>query len=351
MVKRILVILLFLTVIGTGGYFIYKYYGEAKDYKQQFESVQAQLSSAQAQINEIGAMTTVYQTAVDVKSGDEITETDLVPVSVPESTVNESMKIVPEDVIGKKFRLNLKAGATMSTDLLMTDEEGELGVIQKYPRELTFDALPVTLEVGDYVDIRFFVANGEEYVVLDHAIVRGISQNTVTFFITEEENILINSMYTDLGAYQGTCTAYLYKYLEPGNSETIPFYPVASDLAQFIRFNPNVTDITRLENTTARKHLDETFTILSNNNNSGMAQSIMNVFSTQISMQNAARQTYITDKEEAEAEGVPFESGYDDGTGGGATTVGDEGYEVADPAAEGEEAATGEEEIDEEAIE
>lgn len=343
MVKKILLTILFIAIIGTGGYFIYKYYGEAKDYKTQLESVQAQLSTAQAQINEIGAMDTVYQTAVNVKSGDVITETDLVPVSVPESTISEQMRIVPEDVIGKKFRLNMNAGATMTTDLLMTDEEAEAGTIQKYPRELTFDALPVTLEVGDYVDIRFFVANGEEYVVLDHAIVRGISSNTVTFWITEEENILINSMYTDLGAYQGTCTAYLYKYLEPGNSETIPFYPVASDLAQFIRFNPNVSDITRLENVTARKHLDETFTILSNNNNSGMAQSIMSVFSTQISMQNAARVQYETDKEEAAANGVPLE-GYDGATDdSGVVTTGDGSYDVAEP--------TGDEEVDLEAIE
>lgn len=326
MVKKILLILLFLSITGAGGFFTYKYYGEAKDYKQQLESVQAQLSTAQAQINEIGAMSTIYQTAVSVKSGDVITETDLVPVSVPESTISAEMVITPEDVIGKKFRLNMNAGATMTTDLLMTEEESEAGVIQKYPRELSFDAVPVTLEVGDYVDIRLFVANGEEYVVLDHAIVRAISNNTVTFYITEEENILINSMFTDLGAYQGVCTAYMYKYLEPGNAETIPFYPVSSDLSQFIRFNPNVTDITRLENATARKHLDEAFTILSNNNNNGMAQSIMSIFSTQISMQNAARVEYVTEREEAEANGLVIEN--DDGT---VTTVGDGSYDVATP--------------------
>lgn len=337
MFKKILIGILFLAIVGTGGYFIYKFYGEAKDYKQQLDDTVSQLSQAQAQINEIGSMGYVYQTAVAVKSGDEITESDLVQVSVPESTISDEQRINPEDVIGKKFRLNLNAGATMSTDLLMTDEESESGVIQKYPRELTFDALPVTLEVGDYVDVRFFVASGEEYVVLDHAIVRGISNNTVTFHITEEENILINSMYTDLGAYNGVCTAYMYKYLEPGNSETVPFYPVSADLAQFIRFNPNVTDITRLENVNARNHLDELLTILSNNNNSGVASSIMNVFSTQISMQNAARQTYITDKEEAEANGVPLE-GYDTGV----TTTGSGDYSVAEPV---------DEEIDLEAIE
>lgn len=326
MVKKILIAILFLIVIGVGGFFTYKYYGEAKDYKTQLENVQSQLSTVQSQINQIGSMSTVYQTAVNVKSGDVITATDLVPVSVPESTINEGQRITPEDVVGKKFRLNLQAGTTMSRDLLMTDEEAEAGIIQKYPRELTFDALPVTLEVGDYVDIRFFVANGEEYVVLDHAIVRSITNNTVTFFVTEEENILINSMYTDLGGYQGICTAYLYKYLEPGNAETVPFYPISSDLAQFIRFNPNVKDITRLENVTARKHLDESLVILSNNNNNGMAQNIMSVFSSQISMQNTARQQYITDKEAAEAAGETFNGGY------GTSTVGDGDYSVAEPA-------------------
>lgn len=326
MVKRILTVLLFLVIIGVGGFFTYKYYGEAKDYKKQLESVQAQLSTVQAQVNEIGAMSYVYQTTVDVKSGDEITETDLIQVSVPESTISDEQRITPEDVIGKKFRLNLKAGATMSTDLLMTDEESESGSIQKYPRELTFEALPVTLEVGDYVDIRFFVANGEEYVVLDHAIIRSINDNTVTFFITEEENILINSMFTDLGAYQGSCTAYLYKYLEPGNAETVPFYPVAADLAQFIRFNPNVVDITRLENTTARKHLDETLTIISNNKNASMANNIMSVFTTQISMQNTARQSYVTAKQEAEESGLEYGAEY-----GGVAVSGGDDYTVAEP--------------------
>lgn len=332
MLKKILVIILFIALIGAGGFFIYKYYGEAKDYKQQLESVQSQLSTAQAQINEIGSMGTVYQTTVDVKSGEEIVESYLTPVSVPESTISDSQRIAPEDVIGKKFRLNLKAGATMSTDLLMNDEESKSGVIYKYPREISFDALPVTLEVGDYVDIRFFIATGEEYVVLDHAIVRAINDNVVTFYITEEENILLNSMFTDLGAYNGVCTAYLYKYLEPGNSETVPFYYVSSDLAQYIRFNPNVTDVTRLENVTARKHMDEILTIISNNNNSDVANGIMQVFSTQISSQNAARQSYVTAKEEAAEAGVPLE-GYDTEYDS-SMTVGDEGYDVADPVEE-----------------
>lgn len=329
MFKRILLTIFVLAIMGTGGYFIYKYYGEAKDYKQQLESTQALLSTSQAQLAEIGAMDTIYQTAVNVKSGEEIKAEYLVPVNVPESAISPEMRIKPEDVIGKKFRLNMKAGATMTTDLLMTDEESESGTIKKFPKELTFDALPVTLEVGEYVDLRYLIASGEEYVVIDHAIVKGISNNTITIWITEEENVLLNSLYVDLGAYNQVSVAYLYEYLEPGNAETIPFYPVVPDIAEFIRFNPNLVDITRLENVTLRKHLDEVLTVLSSSNNGTMSAGIMSVVSSQLQFQNAARVQYLADKEEAEANGVPLE-GYDTGI----VTTGDGSYDVAAPTEE-----------------
>ena len=108
-------------------------------------------------------------------------------------------------------------------------------------------------------------------------------------------------MYSDLGVYS-TCTkAYLFKYLEPGNKQTLSFYPVVSEMEDFLLFNPNITDITRCVNTTLRDHINEQLLILSDSANSGTSGQALSVFSTAISGQNSMRQNWLTEQENAES--------------------------------------------------
>ena len=303
--KRILVIILILAIAGAGGYGTYHFYKENKMNVETLTNTQAQLSAAQSELNVIGTMTNAYVLTSDVLSGQEITEADFTTVYVPSSALNGASyyenapaedHMTTEHLIGRKFRSAYRAGSFITDDMLMTEEEATSG-LAAYGITIGFDSLPVDLEVGDTVDIRLLLMNGEEYVILDHKLVKGITQNVVTLHVTEEENALINSMYADLGVYNQACVAYLYKYLEPGNKQTLSFYPVNSEMESMLLFNPNITDATRCINPTLRAHLDQTLTILSDSANQAVSSMTKSYISTQISNANLARQQYLTDKE------------------------------------------------------
>lgn len=325
MVKKILLALLFIAVIGAGSYGTYHFYNENKTTTSSLMQVTSERDNYLAQLNQIGTMTTTYAIAGNMLSGAEIKDTDLVEVHVPQSAiatngydtaVNAEAKT---QLVGRKVRCNISAGTIITPDLLMTEEEAVSGILH-YPVELTFESLPVTLKPSDIIDLRFLLSNGEEYVVLDHKKVVDIYNSTITVHITEEENAIINSMYNDLGVYP-TCTkAYLFKYLEPGNKQTLSFYPVVASMEDFLMFNPNITDVTRCVNTTLRAHIDETLTTLSNSANTGTASSAMSSVTAALAGQSAMRQQWLQEQEEAAQSGETVE----------ATVEGTEGAVVED---------------------
>ena len=308
--KKILVIILILAIGGAGGYGTYHFYKENKMNIESLTNTQAQLSAAQSELNAIGSMTNAFVLTSDVLSGQEITENDFTTVYVPSSALNgvsyydgasAEDHMTVNSLVGRKFRSAYHAGDFITDDMLMTEEEATSG-LAAYGITIGFDSLPVDLEVGDTVDIRLLLMNGEEYVILDHKIIKGIAQNVVTLHVTEEENALINSMYSDLGVYSNACVAYLYKYLEPGNKQTLSFYPVNSEMESMLLFNPNITDATRCINPTLRAHLDQTLTILSDSANQSVSGLTKSYITTQISNANLARQQYLTEKEQARQE-------------------------------------------------
>ena len=303
MVKKIIIAFLFVIVIGLGAFGTYHFYSENKSNISAYNAEKQQKENLQAQLNQIGTMTNTYAVATDMLSGDEIEDSDIIEVYVPTSAIASNgydVSVNPDaraSLVGRKVRCKISAGTIITPDLLMTESEEETGILH-YPVELTFTSLPVTLEVGDYIDLRFLLSNGEEYVVLDHKIVQAIYNNTITLHITEEENALINSLYNDLGVYSSCCISYLFKYLEPGNKQTLSFYPVVSDMAEFLSFNPNITDVTRCVNKTLRAHLDEQLLMLSNSANSGTSSAVLSSVSSALSGQSSMRQQWLSDKEQ-----------------------------------------------------
>lgn len=317
--KKILIVVLILIIGGAGGYGTYHFYKEYKKTTDTLTQTQSSLSQAQAELNAIGQMTEAYVLSSNVLSGQEINEQSFVTVNVPVSALNDKTYYTyasdeahqnTDSLIGRKFRSNYSAGTLFTDDMLMTEEEATSG-LPAYPIEIGFNSLPVTLEVGDTVDLRMLLMNGDEYVILDHKIVKDISQNIITFWISEEENALINSMYQDLGTYSNACVVYLFKYLEPGNKQTLSFYPVSSDMESMLLFNPNITDPTRCINQTLRAHLDQTLTILSDSANSGVTGNINSYVTTQIQNQNTARQNWLQEQQEKEEQAA--EAGYVEG--------------------------------------
>lgn len=315
MFKKIIPWILLVVVMAAGGYGTFRFYRENKANIESLNNMTNMYNSARAELDSIGTMINVYAISTDVLSGDEIRDTDIITVSIPEqaagSTVVRADAVIESEdgtttpavdqFVGKHYRCNYSKGTLLTTEMLMTDEE-EVEGIMKFPIELTFSSLPVTLVKGDYIDLRFLIANGEEYVILDHKIVRDIYNTTITLWVSEEENVLINSMYSDLGVYPSACVAYLFKYLEPGNTQTLSFYPCSAEVEKFLKYHPNITDITRCVNTNLRQHIDSELAILSDSANSGVSSSIISTVSSALSNQSAMRQQWLQDQEQKEQE-------------------------------------------------
>ena len=135
--------------------------------------------------------------------------------------------------------------------------------------------------------------NGEDYTILNHKRIERLFNTTITFFVSEEENMLINSAIADEAQYSGSVLIYLTKYLEPGNDNTVAFYPVSHYVENFIKFNVNIQDTTRLINPTLRDHIDEVLILYTDSDNLAASQAFISALSAQYSAQLAMQADWI----------------------------------------------------------
>lgn len=294
--KKVLLIILFIGVFVGGLAGTLYFWGQNKNSLEQVAQLTQQNAAVQAQIDAIGEMTSVYEVSRNTYSGAEILESDLKEVSIPVSTLSDASITDMADLVGKYYRVDVAPGTILSKDMLMEEE----GVIYKFPIDITLTSLPVSTTVGDYIDIRMILPNGEEYPVLTHKKIERLYETTVTFYATEEENMIYLSMLQDMGQHSGTCVFYATKFLEPGNNFTIAYYPVAHEMENSILFNPNILDTTRCINSTLRDHIDEVLQRFSSSDNQQAASAWIQAVNAQLNGQITAQQAWIDSQKQAE---------------------------------------------------
>ena len=314
--KKVLIILLFLIVVGAGATGTIYFYKQNENQINVNEQLAMQNAQVQSQLNAIGQMVEVYEVSKNVFSGNQILDGDLVAVSVPASTLSLSSVTDKSLLVGKYYKISLTPGTIMSTDMLM-DESEEASVKLAY--ELTLESLPVGIMVGDYIDLRLLIASGEEFTVVTHKRIERIENDiTISINVSEEEQAAILSMFNDLGVYSTGCIAYVSKYVAPGNSNSVANYPVQHEMENFIRFNPNIEDPTRLVNETLRDHVDEVFLKYTNSINTDSSSNYIAIMRKQLEGQLEAYQVWI---EEHTDEDGNFTG---DSTSTGNSTTGDD---------------------------
>lgn len=290
--KKVIITILFVLVLGAGIGGTAYFYVQNKNQITANEQLAQQNAQVQAQLNAIGQMVEVYEVNKKVYSGNEILDGDLIAVSVPASTLADSSVTDKSQLVGRHYRVNVQPGTILSLDMLM-DEDNDTNV--KFPYELTVSSVPVSTSVGDYIDIRMVLANGEEMIVLNHKKIERLYNTTITINVSEEENAILISMFNDLGVYSNGCLAYVTKYIEPGNNDTVAFYPVQHDMENFVRFNPNIEDTTRCINETLRDHVDEVLLLYTNSANQATSSGFLNIMKQQLTGQLTAHTTWVTE--------------------------------------------------------
>lgn len=271
---KVLNIIGYVLVIGLGVFGTLFFYTKNKNQVELNQQLTASNAALQSTIDSYN-MRTVYEVIGAQPSGGEIKMEDLREVAIPQSATDaENTVFDPSTIVGCYYKVSVKPGTVLTKDLLM-DDNGEHCI---YRRDILLDYSPISTIVGDYVDIRTVLPNGEVYVVLSHKRVRDIDQTAriLTLDLTEGELQIYESLNVDYATFkQFGMTVLATKYLEPGiDTETVAYYPVTHDAENLVRLNTNIEDPTRLINSNLRDHIDEVLWISALQSNTELANSI-----------------------------------------------------------------------------
>ena len=190
-----------------------------------------------------------FVAAQDIKSGEEVTKESIIE-QVVQTTVSQEDNLTPDmfeqvdEESGEIFsieyisKLDLPAGTIITKD--MVSEAGEELTADQRIQEYNMFVLPSQLQDGDYIDIRFSVPSGSDFIVLPKKKVLQCTADTIWLKLTEDEILTLNSAIVE--SYQGTGTKlYAIKYVEAGLQEAaIATYPVNDAVVTLIQRNPNI---------------------------------------------------------------------------------------------------------------
>lgn len=226
--------------LGGGGGFAINYMMN----KPVVETYEQQVATLQASLDAIGAVTTTYTLKVTTKPGDLITEDMLEVQSVPLTLVPANAIKSSEEILGMYSKVSITPGTALTTDLIMQDdiknEKNLYNTVREY--DVVVNMWPIGLTIGDYVDMRIIMPYGEEYIVLSHMRVDGMSDGVVKFKMTEAQISLYQSALVDyyLNSEQGVAL-YFTKYIEPGVQKPANItYKVNDEIMQAMKKNSNL---------------------------------------------------------------------------------------------------------------
>lgn len=213
---------------------------------------------------EEGTLTYVYRLKNDVESGHEVTIADVESIVV-------TSKAVPSDAFASKTKVanskgketwtdkafpggynakvDLKAGTILSS-ALVTEREA-LNDDLRYV-EYNMLALPTTVDIGGFIDIRLKLPNGQDLIVISKKEIKSILGATIGIELSEQEILMMESAIVE--AYIMTASKiYVTQYIEPGiqNAPTNTYVPTQAVQA-LIAADSNIVD-------TARRALTESF--------------------------------------------------------------------------------------------
>ncbi len=198
----------------------------------------------------------------DLVSGQEITydmfETKKVISDVSDTEVIDSMdfefldevtgsvavKIDEEgNQIYKKvaMKVSVPAGTIVTKDMIY--EVDDPVTSDQRMLEYSCIVLPSQLQEGEYIDIRYSIPDGQDYIVLSKKKVLQCTVNSIWLKLTEDEMLTLESAIVETYRSEGSVKLYAVQYTEPGmQTAAIPTYPVKEAVKELIRKDPNVAN-------------------------------------------------------------------------------------------------------------
>lgn len=185
------------------------------------------------------ASKTVWTLKGNIKSGQNITASDLVKQTVVTNLANDEIATtadLTEDTIAK---IDLGKGTILTKSMIV--EQAETVTASLRQQEFNMLTLPTDLETNDYVDIRFILPNGQDYIVVSKKRVIQSSENTIFLKLSEDEIVTMSNAIVEAYITQGSML-YATKYVDPGiQNASTPTYTVSKEVLDLIDSNANIT--------------------------------------------------------------------------------------------------------------
>ena len=208
---------------------------------------------------EEGALTYAYRLKNDVSAAHDITVADVEEVIVTEKAVPAgafASKVKTKDSKGKetwtskafpsgyKAKVDLKAGTILSSTLVYEGEDITSDVRYVEYNMLT---LSTTIAIGEFIDIRLTLPNGQDLIVVSKKEVKSIIGDTIGLELSEGEILMMESAIVE--AYIMTASKlYATQYIEPGIQEASTNTYVPTQAVQaLIAANSNIVETARNE--------------------------------------------------------------------------------------------------------
>ena len=175
------------------------------------------------------------------ETDEETTETSN---EVDNEKTEKTEKTVEEDVEEEGHyeaaaKIAIPAG-TIITKSMITSLSDAL-TNDKRLQEYSSIALPSELKTGDYIDIRFELPTGQDYIVLSKKEVINTNESTVWLNVNESEILLLNSAMVEAWTITGT-KLYAIEYVDAGMQDSAKVtYKPSAEVTDLINANPNIT--------------------------------------------------------------------------------------------------------------
>ena len=246
---------------------------------------------------ERGQEVIAYVLSQDVKSGQEINSSMLMPIEVYSSMIPANyIDLTTMNSLTQEnpyiAKTNILAKTIVTSDIITKSDEK----IENDTRYMEYNmiTLQTTAEVGDYIDIRLSLPNGQDYLVVSKAKIENLQDTTIGLNLSEEEILMMNSAMVD--AYIMTASNFhAVKYIEPGNQTkaAVTYTPTAETRA-LIAYDTNI--VSEARTTLEARFSDGVRTYIDSTTGLYVTQSLSNIetgIQKQIEDAKTARENYL----------------------------------------------------------
>lgn len=183
-----------------------------------------------------GGSVYTYKLIAPIKSGEVIAANKVEKVKLAISDIPSDYipNTIDFNAVQFKSKLDLQAGTVLSSSLLYENEQ-----LAASTRLVEFNmlTLPSTLRIGDYIDVRFTMPTGQNYIVLSKKQVVDLKNTTVSLHLTEDEILMMSSAIIESYVMKAS-NLQIIQYVEAGiQASSTPTYAVNTDVYQLIMSN------------------------------------------------------------------------------------------------------------------